>query len=152
MHLERDVCYIMTDFLSRFCIVGQSAAPPSTGLNPNTSACPASKVLRIIVFGKPVSTSLDFSLVIQVGWVFTLLMLVRSASVANLFTVLKLLSYYRQSYGQCIASVIYENSPFIGVTIVKARHFAFNSQINNMLVGREPWSRGYGTRLMFQRS
>jgi hypothetical protein len=31
VHLERDICYVMTDFLSRFCIVGQSAAPPSTG-------------------------------------------------------------------------------------------------------------------------
>jgi hypothetical protein len=56
----------MTDFLSRFCIVGQSAAPPTLGLTPTPSACPASKVLRMIVFGKPVSTSLDFSLVIQV--------------------------------------------------------------------------------------
>ncbi len=70
VHLERDVCYVMTDFLSRFCIVGQTAAPPSIGIPPNTScpsACPASKVLRLIVFGKPVSTSLDFSLVIQVS-------------------------------------------------------------------------------------
>ena len=53
--MDFDKCFIMTDFLTRFCIVGQS------GLEGN-----ASKVLRLLIFGKVISSSLDFSLCVQV--------------------------------------------------------------------------------------
>ena len=53
--MDFEKCFIMTDFLTRFCIVGQS------GLEGN-----ASKVLRLLIFGKVISSSLDFSLCIQV--------------------------------------------------------------------------------------
>eukprot|EP00095_Tigriopus_kingsejongensis_P005260 maker-scaffold498_size154992-snap-gene-0.18 protein:Tk05260 transcript:maker-scaffold498_size154992-snap-gene-0.18-mRNA-1 annotation:"netrin receptor unc5b-like" len=44
-------CHLMTDFLSRFCIVGQSSL--------EEQAC---KVLRLMIFGKQVSSSLDYCL------------------------------------------------------------------------------------------
>lgn len=54
--METDSCCVMTDFLSRFCIVGQSASPD----------VPASKVLRILILGKPISSSLDYCLCVHV--------------------------------------------------------------------------------------
>ena len=44
-HMESDSCQVMTQFLSRFCIVGQSADPT------------AAKLLRLLVFGRTAVTT-----------------------------------------------------------------------------------------------
>lgn len=49
--MDFDNCQIMSDFLTRFCIVGQSTV--------EEQAC---KVLRLMIFGKPISASLDYCL------------------------------------------------------------------------------------------
>ena len=64
-HLEGDTCLVMTEFLSRFCIVGQSIPRATTNCanievngrispNPPTPNMGASKLIRILVFGKHV--------------------------------------------------------------------------------------------------
>jgi netrin receptor unc-5 len=55
--LDLDSAHVMTDFLSRFCIVGQSAMDSNSF---------ASKVLKVVVFGKSVSFGLDFCLCVHV--------------------------------------------------------------------------------------
>ncbi len=57
--LDNDAAHVMTDFLSRFCIVGQSA-------DSSAGAARASKNLKIGVFGRAVSASLDFCLCVHV--------------------------------------------------------------------------------------
>ena len=55
-HIENDSCHVMTDYLSRFCLVGQS-----------TNQLGAVKGLYLLIFGKPMSTSsLDFCVSVQV--------------------------------------------------------------------------------------
>ena len=62
-HLEGDTCFIMTEFLSRFCIVGQSISIPDSRNRVDQNRIPtnhapskmgASKLIRILVFGKHV--------------------------------------------------------------------------------------------------
>ncbi len=55
-HTENDSCHVMTDYLSRFCLVGQSS-----------NQLGAVKALYLLIFGKPMSTSsLDFCVSVQV--------------------------------------------------------------------------------------
>ena len=67
-HLEGDTCFVMTEFLSRFCIVGQSIAMPNLSKNElqetissntPTSYMGASKLIRILVFGKHVHSGTE---------------------------------------------------------------------------------------------
>ena len=72
-HLDGDMCFVMTEFLSRFCIVGQSVSaatmPSNVDLDINDSVSPnpptmkmgASKLVRILVFGKHVHSDMDVS-------------------------------------------------------------------------------------------
>ena len=54
-HIENDSCHVMTDYLSRFCLVGQSS-----------NQMGAIKALYLLIFGKPMSTSsLDFCVSVQ---------------------------------------------------------------------------------------
>lgn len=56
-HVENDSCHVMTDYLSRFCLVGQSAS----------NQLGAIKGLYLLIFGKPMSSSsLDFCVSVQV--------------------------------------------------------------------------------------
>lgn len=54
-HLEQETCHVMTDYLSRFCLVGQSA-----------NQCGAAKAMYLLILGKPISSSLDFCISLQV--------------------------------------------------------------------------------------
>ena len=55
-HIENDSCHVMTDYLSRFCLVGQSV-----------NQVGAVKAVYLLIFGKPMSTSsLDFCVSVQV--------------------------------------------------------------------------------------
>ena len=71
-HLEGDMCLVMTDFLSRFCIVGQTIPCAITNNrdiemngsispNPPTLNMGASKLIRILVFGKHVHSDIEIS-------------------------------------------------------------------------------------------
>ena len=64
------MCFVMTEFLSRFCIVGQSVAlsdstnrdvdtRESISSNPSTFIMGASKLIRLLVFGKHVHSERD---------------------------------------------------------------------------------------------
>ena len=54
-HIENDSCHVMTDYLSRFCLVGQSS-----------NQMGAIKALYLLIFGKPMSSSsLDFCVSVQ---------------------------------------------------------------------------------------
>ena len=56
-HTENDSCHVMTDYLSRFCLVGQSA-----------NQLGAVKALYLLIFGKRRShSSLDFQVSVQVA-------------------------------------------------------------------------------------
>ena len=55
-HIENDSCHVMTDYLSRFCLVGQSV-----------NQVGAVKAVYLLIFGKPMSSSsLDFCVSVQV--------------------------------------------------------------------------------------
>lgn len=54
-HIENDTCHVMTDYLSRFCLVGQSA-----------NQVGAVKALYLLILGRPISSTLDFCVSLQV--------------------------------------------------------------------------------------
>ncbi len=71
--LDLGSCHVLTDFLSRFCVVGQSASSPSSassvhGIPEAGGGRRACKSLRLLLHGRSLSSSgMDFALLVQVA-------------------------------------------------------------------------------------